>query len=183
MRKLHLTRTKKKLWETFDSWCISVQQKQVFKELREVNFHYFMCTVLQCNWWISCTLCLMHIQWQVHSKMEHICYFTWIRCTVDIQYRHKHTHTKCLSSLGAFGWLRGASVNIRCSHRLSHPSSDAITPHLPCPPSSPLLLFPNSNSFTLQTVLSTAPDFSTVPVFVFAKGRRMFQKDAFLACT
>lgn len=38
-----------------------------------------------------------------------------------------HTRSQCLASQGALGWLPDASVNIRCSCRLSHPGSDAIS--------------------------------------------------------
>lgn len=122
--------------------------------------------------------------WQrANIQCIHACTHTH---TYTNTYTHTHT-TQCVSSLGAFGWLLDASVNIRCSCRLSHPSSDAITPHfspsLSSPLSLPPSLFPTFNSppplCTLCYTLPRAFNCSTVCV---RKRGRCF-KDALLECT
>jgi len=101
--------------------------------------------------------------------------YVWLRGTSAFLHKdnvqriynvHMHVHTESLSSLGVFGWLLDASVNITGSRRLSALSYLVLVPLC-----SKLKLYPHPP----HCVLPSAPGLSTVPEFVFA--------DTFLAHT
>lgn len=99
----------------------------------------------------------------------------------NIEYRLFNTCKKCTHTEfefnGGLGWLHGASVNIKYSRSHSHPSTDAITPHSPCPIFSPLLLCPN-----LDSSLSPTPCIIDCPLLfplsqcLFAMKTRSFKR-------